>query len=137
MASLRVPSATPDRGDVLLGWLTRLVIGFAVVGVLGFDGVSMMAAQVSVQDQADLAARNGATTWATGRDVNQAYAAAVQTAAEANAANEIAATSFSVAPDGAVTLTVQREAPTFVVRLVPPLRRFAHAEHTSTSQSQS
>lgn len=31
-----------DRGDIVLGWVTRLVVVFAVLGILGYDAISVI-----------------------------------------------------------------------------------------------
>jgi len=46
-----------DVGDIVVGWLVRVVASVAVVGVLLFDAVSIAAAKMSVTDQASMAAR--------------------------------------------------------------------------------
>lgn len=135
MASLRQSVLSPDRGDVLLSWLTKLLLTFAVIGVIGFDGVSVITARLSVQDEASLAARTASSTWAASHDVMAAYATAVDSARSADPVNEIDERSFSIAADNTVTLTVRREAPTFVVRLVPPLRRLADVRATESGRS--
>jgi Flp pilus assembly protein TadG len=136
MESPRRSVTSPERGDVLLGWLTKVVIVFAVIGVMAFDGVSLITARLSVQDQAELAARDASITWSTTQDVDQAYKSAVDAAVEANAANEVPATAFTVTRDGTVTMTVKRDAQTFVVRLIPPMRNLTHISSTAVGRSQ-
>lgn len=114
-----------DRGDIVLGWLVRLVALLALVGVLAFDALSVASARLSIEDQASDAARAAADTWATRHDAQSSFDSAWRNATEANATNELNPKTFSVSPNGTAHVTLSRTAPTFVVRLIPPLRHLA------------
>src|SRR6476469_6633079 len=98
-----------DRGDIVLGWLVRVVALLAVVGVMAFDGLSIASSRLSIEDQARDAARAAADTCDT----------------EPNATIVLNPKTFSVDRSGIAHVTVTRTAPTFVVRLIPPLRHLA------------
>jgi hypothetical protein len=119
------PSDVPDRGDIVVGWLVRVVASVAVVGVLLFDVVSVAAAKMSVTDQASVAARAASDDWVIHHDQQSAFDAAWASATEANPTNTIDTRNFRIAQGGTVRLTVHRTAPTLVLRLVGPLHHWA------------
>ena len=128
MVSRRACAALGDSGDIILGWMVRLVAVLAVVGVLSFDALSIGSGRVSIQDQASTAARAAADRWAVSHNAQSAFDSAWSSATADNSANEIDPKSFSIDPSGDVQLTVTREVPTFVVRLIAPLRAWAHVQ---------
>ncbi len=122
MAGTDPDVSSADRGDIVLGWLVRLVAVLAVVGVLSFDAISIGSSRISIQDQAGAAARAAAENWVTTHDAQSAFDSAWRSATEADAGNEVSTSTFVIDPAGTVHVTVSREAPTFVVRLIGPLR---------------
>jgi hypothetical protein len=115
----------PDRGDIVVGWLVRVVASVAVAGVLLFDLVSVGSAKMSVTDQASMAARAASGDWAAHHDQQSAFDAAWTNATEANPTNTVDTRTFRIAQGGTVRLTVRRTAPTLVLRLVGPLNHWA------------
>lgn len=124
---------TSDRGDIVLGWLTRLVLGLAVVGLIGFDLVSLGATRFQAEDHAQSAARAAAEAYRAPSDLQAAYDAAAREALEHG--DTIDPTTFSVTPDRTVTLTLRRTAPTLLVEKVAPLRPWADVRRTVTGSS--
>lgn len=121
-----------ERGDIVLGWLTRLTVVLAVLGVLGFDAVAVGVGRLNAEDRAQAAARAAVRTLGETSDVQRAYEAAL---AEIDPLTDtIAPTSFLPATDGAVTLTVTRTSPTLVVEKVGPLRSWATSSATVTGR---
>jgi hypothetical protein len=108
-----------DRGDILLGWLTKLVLALGVVALLGFDGVTVGLATVSVQDQANTAAAAGRDDYAMHHDPQRAYQAALGAAKAANAADLIKPLEFTVTSTGEVNLTLTRPIHTVVAHYLP------------------
>lgn len=131
----RAPGA--DRGDIVLGWLVRLVAVLALLGVCAFDSLSIGASRLSIADQASDAARAAAERWEGTHDAQSAFDSAWNSATEANPTNEIPVTSFSIDSTGQARLTVGREAPTFLIRLVPPLRHWALVQADGVSRGPS
>ena len=121
-----------DRGDIVLGWLTRLTVTIAVLGVLAFDGVSLVKARFSAEDSAQTAARAAAEVFRDTHDVQKAYDAAYAVAVEHGAT--VDAPTFRPATDGSVTLTLRETAPTLVLRRVPPARGWADVAATVTGR---
>ena len=117
---------------MVLGWLTRLALVLAVVGVLALDALSWTSARVGAQDSAEGAARTAATTFQQTRQVQRAYDAAL--AQVAASGDTIDASSFRAAPDGVVTLTLRREASTIVLHRIAPLRHWTQLSATVASR---
>lgn len=111
-----------DRGDVVLGWLSKIAIFTAVVGLSGFDTISIGTSRLGAQDDANSAAEAAAQNWALDHDIQTAYDAATQVAEQHG--EVIPPKSFVVSPNGAVHLTVVRSATTLVVQHIGPLRHF-------------
>ena len=121
-----------DRGDIVLGWLTKLVVTLAVLGVIGFDAISVAAAHFQAEDHAQTAARAANEVYKTPNDLQAAYDAAYASVAEHG--DTIDPQTFSVGPDGALTLTLQRTAPTMLVEKISALRPWAEVERTVSAR---
>lgn len=109
------PSTTSDRGDIVMGWLTKIVAVLAVAGIGLFDAISIGTTAVTLTDQGSYAAREASETWKTSQNLQQAYNQAVATAIEQNPDNVVDAATFRIDKDNTVYLTVSREAPTLVL----------------------
>jgi hypothetical protein len=111
-----------DRGDVVVGWLTRLLVIFAIVGVALIDCVSVVRAHFGAQGDADLAASNASQAFAVRHSTADAYAAALMVAT----GNEetIDKHSFRVDKAGNVSLKLTRTAQTVALEHLSPLRKF-------------
>lgn len=113
-----------DRGDIVLGWLAKLVVALSVLGAISFDGISLLHARVSVADTADHAAVAARDAWLDTKNVEFAYTAAQSTAKDAG--GTVPANGMVIEPDGSVRVTVQQTAPTFMLRHVGKLKNAAH-----------
>lgn len=124
----------PDRGDVVLGWLTRLTVTLAVLGVVGFDLLSIGVGRLQVQDRAANAAAAARSAWQDNRNVQLAYNAALASLVADGAAQDVIdPAQFSVTPDGTVTLTVTHRATTLLAGRIGPARRWTVATSTATA----
>ncbi len=121
---------TGDRGDIVLGWLTRLALTLAVLGLVVFDGVALVAATFQTEDAATSAARAAAESFRSSHDVQKAYDAAY--AEVADSGDSVGTKDFRVAADGRVTLSVTRTAHTLVLRKIGPLEHFATRTATAS-----
>jgi hypothetical protein len=119
-----------DRGSIVIGWLTKLIVVLAVVGVMLFDALSVSAARVGAEDDANQAAEAAGFEWCTTHDVQQAYQAALD--ALPSDSESIPAKSFVIDTSGTVRLVVHRLTRTMIVQHIGPLKRFmvvtAHGE---------
>ena len=104
-----------DRGDIVLGWLTRIVIVLGIAGLGLFDAISVGTTAVSLSDQGNFAAREASEAWQSTDSVQAAYDAAVESATEANPHNVVDPKTFTIDPDNTVHLTVSRTATTIVL----------------------
>lgn len=110
-----VRSSGPERGDIVLSWLSRLVVIFGILGVALFDAISIGVTASTLTDQGSYAARDASEVWQTTKSVQKAYEAAVVNAQEANALNTVDPTTFRIDEDNTVHLTISREATTLVL----------------------
>ncbi len=117
-----------DRGDIVLGWLTKLVVTLAVLGVIGFDLISLGAARFQAEDHAQAAARAANASYRSTPDLQKAYDAALAEVAQHG--DTIDPQTFTVGPDGTVTLTLRRTAPTMLVEKIGPARQWAEVDVT-------
>lgn len=121
-----------DAGNIVVGWLTKLVVVFSVLGVLVFDGVSLGIAELAVTDSAAAASRAASRELMVGRTPQDAYATASESVVQDDAFNTLPSESFLVAPDRTVTLTVVRETPTLVLHWIPRSEEWLVAEATAS-----
>jgi hypothetical protein len=121
-----------DRGSIVLSWLTKLTIGLAIAGALFFDTFSLMATNLGAQDQASGAAYTAAQTWRETKDLQATFNAAAATI-EPGTGAEIDPATFRLDANGTAVVTVHRTAPSFLLKHIPPLRRFADASATAES----
>lgn len=117
-----------DRGDIVLGWLTKLVAGLAILGLIGFDAISLGLARFQAEDHAQVAARAASADFRSSKNLQAAYDAALAEVAEYG--DSIDPQSFTVTPEGAVTLTLHRTASTMIVEKIGPLRDWAEVSRT-------
>ena len=122
------PSVMDDRGDIVLGWLTKLVATLAVLGVIGFDLIALGSARFQAEDHAQAAVRAAHDAYRSSPDVQAAYDAALAEVVEHG--DTIDPQTFTVATDGTVTLTLHRTAPTMLVEKIAPLREWAEVQRT-------
>jgi hypothetical protein len=141
LALLGTPSrggaGTPDgeRGDIVLGWLTKLAVIFGLGGIVLFDAISVGVASVNVADQGSYAARQASETWGATKDLQKTFATASTVAAERDASNVIDPRTFRVDADGTVHLHISRTATTLVLYRVGPLKKLADVETDAKGRS--
>lgn len=120
-----------DRGDIVLGWLTKLVVILGVLGLLAFDGISLVQARIQAADRATTAAIAAADEYRSSRDVQKAYDAAHATVV---GSDTIETSTFRVDATGTVTLRLHHEATTLLVQRIPPLRSWTDAVGTGSGR---
>ncbi|HSP37525.1 MAG TPA: hypothetical protein VLR26_07220 [Frankiaceae bacterium] len=102
---------------MVVGWLTKVAITLAVLGVLLFDATALLIGRVSVADHADTAAQAAGDSW---RDLHS-YPAALLAAQVAAHGDEIVPDSLVIATDGSTRLVLRQTVNTLVVRHIPQL----------------
>ncbi|MEO6713154.1 MAG: hypothetical protein ABIM89_06965 [Mycobacteriales bacterium] len=99
-----------ERGDIILGWFTRVAVFLMLIGIVAFECISLVTARVNGADLAGQIASAAADAYAQSKDVDTAYAAAETKAIEGHA--EISRDTFVVRRDGSVDVEVQKTATT-------------------------
>ena len=107
--------AGADRGDIVIGWLTKIVVVLGLAGLVLFDALSLGSTAVSLSDQGQYAAREASEVWQQTDSVQKAYDAAVSTAVSQNATNVIDPRTFRIDQDDTVHLRIGRTATTIVL----------------------
>lgn len=126
----RAPRAenSGDRGSIVIGWLTKLAVAIAIVGLTLFDTISIGAARLGGKDDANTAAEAAAQDYRANHNVNAAYQAALDTLPSSS--ETIPAKTFVILPDGTVTLVLDRTVSTLVARHIGFLKKYTLAvEH--------
>jgi hypothetical protein len=116
--------AASERGDIVLGWLTRVAVTLAVVGLIAFDSIAILAARLGVSDDAQSAAEVANTAWHDNHGSVQAAYDAAATYAEAHG-EECPVKDFSVTSTGVVNLRLTGKATTLVVGHIGPIKKLA------------
>ena len=114
--------ARRDNGSIVMGWLTKLVVGIAVVGVALFDSISIGAARLGATDDASTAAEAASATYRTSHDVQAADQAALDTLPSGS--ESLPPQQFVVSSDGTINLVLRRTTTTLVAHRVGPLKRY-------------
>lgn len=122
-----------ERGDILLGWLTKVVVVLGLLGVVAFDAIAVGAAKASLPDDGTYAALEASKAWGETKDIQRAFDAA--RAAVTAKGGTIEATSFRIDADGTVHLALSRTADTVVVERVGPIRDWATVEATASARA--
>lgn len=96
---------------MIVGWFTRVLVVFAVLGVIGFDGVAILTAHLGAQGDANNAASDAAVSWGDQHDITQALTAAQ---GALHHGETIVPGSLKITSSGAATLRVTRGTKTLV-----------------------
>jgi hypothetical protein len=119
-----IEDVAPERGDVILSWLTRIVVGISVTAVIGFDSLSIAVTHVSAKDDADAAAVAASQAWRSAHgDATATFQAAQVSASEHG--ETVVPDSLTVDPDGTIHLRIRHDATTLLVRHLGPWRSWA------------
>jgi hypothetical protein len=111
-----------DRGAVRVGYVTKLAVALAIIGVFGYDGVSILAVHVTTSTDASNAADAASANWQQTHDVLLAYQAASTKVAAHDEKVLTCRTCFSIQPDNTVHLELRRSAHTLLFSRIGFLR---------------
>jgi Flp pilus assembly protein TadG len=120
-----------DERGVIIGFVVRTMLIFALLGVIAFDAGQVVVDQIKAGDVAHTAALAAADAYFTTKNEAQAKAAGIAAAAAADPT--VTVISIQVASDGTATVTVTRPATTLIVQRVSFLRHFG--VQTATDES--
>ncbi|MDQ6649796.1 MAG: hypothetical protein M3Z02_06730 [Actinomycetota bacterium] len=126
-------TSTSERGDVVLGWLVRVVLVLAVLSLLAFDSVALVIAHVAVHDDATEAVNAASESWKARPDLQLAYNAAVKSAE--GHGDSVESGTFSADPDGTVHLRIHRKATTLLIYRISPLAGYADVSATASGRA--
>ena len=124
-----------DRGDIVLGWLTKIVVVLGLAGLGFFDAISVAVTATTLSDQGRYAAREASAAWQQTGNVQQAYDAAVESATEANPANSVDTQTFRIDPDDTVHLRVSRTATSLLLFRWSRTAEWAQLEREASGRS--
>jgi hypothetical protein len=122
-----------DRGDIVVGWLTKIVVAIALVGVCAFEVVSIAVTKVSTKDDATTAAFEASQNWFDNGDLQQAFDTAEAYALEHG--GTVDPETFDVASDGRVTLTMRKEATSLILRRISAAKKWLVVEETADAKA--
>jgi hypothetical protein len=111
-----------DSGSLVVGWLVKIAASLALFAVIAFDTISIGAAHVTGQDDADSAAFAAADNWRDTHNVQQAFNAAQEAADSKN--ETVLTNNFSIDRDGTVHLLLRRTATTLISFRIGPLKKY-------------
>ena len=103
--------------------MTKLALTMAVLGLIGFDGLSLVSAKFSAADRATTYANDAAALYKSNKNIDTTYAAIVAEAADKG--DTVDSKTFTVQPDGIVTLTVHHTASMIWMDRVSFLKKYA------------
>lgn len=110
-----------DRGAMKVATLGKLVAFVVVVGVLGFDGASLIANHVTTENNAQTAAYAASQAWhADQENLDAAYQAAEQSIA--GSGDTVLTKDFTADPDGTIHLLVRHQVHTMVFSRIGSLK---------------
>jgi hypothetical protein len=107
-----VPARGDDTGSIVFGWLGRVTLTLALIGLVGFEVLSIAVTQVGIADAGATAGDKALTVYADTRDPNAAYLAADQYVTSQGA--ELVKKTFKITPQS-VTFKVKKTAPTLLL----------------------
>ena len=99
-----------ETGGIITDWLLQVVIFLAIVGLVGFEAITIAVTSVNLQDDAQDVARTAARTYKSARRLPPAREAAEELAEQ----REVTLVDVTE-EDGVVTVTIIKQADTLVV----------------------
>jgi hypothetical protein len=122
-----------DRGDVLLGWFTKVALVLGLFGIVSFDAVSVGVAKMNAQDTAASAAAAGAEAWSESHNLQRAYRAASAYADEHG--GTIDPKAFSIDSNGTVSVRMDKDATTLLLYRTKTTKKWAHVSATAARRA--
>jgi hypothetical protein len=112
---------------MVLGWLTRVALTLTLLGMVGFEVLSIAVTHVQIEDIGQTAAHEAITSFQNHNNVEQAYQAA-SIYADGHGA-QITKKSFTITEES-VTFDLEKVAPTLVLFRWDRLGKYAEVETT-------
>ncbi len=124
-----------EAGSIVLGWLVRLTVVLAAVGLVAFDAIAIGVARMALVDGGEAAARSAQVAWARGGGVEAARAAALEEAQEQGFI--LIEPTLVVGRDGSISFDTKREVNTFLFGYIPGAKDWTLQEYTVTQAAPS
>ena len=124
------PRLRDERG-VIVGFVVKTLVIFAILGVVAFDAGQVVVDQIKAGDVAQTAAQAAADTYYSTKNEDRAKQAGIAAAAEQDSTAVV--TSIEFLADGSAVATVERPATTLLVQRVSFLKHFGM--QTATDQA--
>jgi hypothetical protein len=124
-----------DAGDVIVGWLWKVVLFVGVIGVIGFEALSIGMTHIQLNQAGDDAGTAALQAYTSTHDPRAAYAAAEASAEHSGA--QINSKSFRVNVDGSIQFTIHKTANTLVLGRFDRTRPMTVVKETVTFESNS
>jgi hypothetical protein len=119
--------SSSDHGGIVLGWLTRITLIFTILGVLGFEVLSIAVAHVQIQDVGQSAGHEAIRVYESSHNQVLAYEAASAYAESHNA--HVNKKSF-VITDESVSFDIVKVAPTLLMFRWDKLAKYTEVKTT-------
>ena len=111
--------------------LVKTLFWVALVGLVGYDLISVAVTQVMVRSDAEQAALIATDTLRTTKNVDAAYAAVVAYAAKNG--DTVVPSGFSTGPHNSVTVEFKRTARTFIIVHLPRVSQYTVGQASGTA----
>ena len=116
-----------DSGSIVFGWLGRLSLTLAVIGLICFEVLSILVTRVGLEDVGQTAGDRALTVFSESRNPTSAYLAADQYASSQGAS--LVKKSFTIS-DEAVSFDLQKTAPTLLLFRLDATAGYANVKTT-------
>jgi hypothetical protein len=115
-----------DAGDMVIGWLTRVAAIVLVIGLIGFESLSIVVTKFQLGDVAASAGSTAIAAYAGSHNITIAYQQAEAVAADSGAV--IVQKSFRVNADGSVEFTIRKTANTLLLQHLKATQKWTNVK---------
>lgn len=120
-----------DVGAVVVSSLVKTLFWIALLGLVGYDLISIGVTQMAVRNDAQQAALIATDTLRSSKSVSAAYAAVVEYARKNG--DTVVPSGFSTGPHDSVTVELRRTARTFIAVHLPRVSQYTVGEASATA----
>ena len=129
-------SPTSDGGGIVIGWLAKIAIVFAVAGFVLFDAISVASTTANVSDQGSYCRARRRPPSGTGRRTCRPLTTPPWPPPPSRTPRTcVSPKGFGVDPDGTVHLRISREAKTLILFRWDRTRKWAEVSRTARGRS--
>lgn len=121
-----------DDGGIVVGWLLKLFLVFALVGIVLYDTVAITYGKVAAADDARTIARSASDAMVV-RNADDDKAIKVARNRAASQGITLEDDAITVAKDGSVTVHIQRDISTIAVYRIGPIADLSVADESYTT----